>query len=96
MKRSFLVPAVLILSVSLFLTVGAERAGAQGPAGAGASTTAQGNSSSHSPHSFNNIKWIKKDKGSRDSPDSSGTRSDVEKRLTPKLQALGILPAKSN
>ncbi len=96
MKRSLLIVVVLILSVSLYLTVGAERAGAQGPAGVGASTAAQGNSSSHSSHSFNPIKWIKKDKGSKNSPDSSGTRSDVEKRLTPKLQAQGILPAKSN
>jgi hypothetical protein len=96
MKRSLLIVVVLILSVSLYLTVGAERAGAQGPAGAGASTAAQGSSSSHSSHSFNPIKWIKKDKGSKNSPDSSGSRSDVEKRLTPKLQAQGILPAKSN
>ena len=98
MKRSFLVVAVLILSVSLFLTVGAERAGAQGPAGAGASTTAQGNSSSsssHSSHSLNPIKWVKKDKGSKNSPDSNG-RSDIEKKLTPKLQAQGILPANAN
>ena len=96
MKRSLLIVVVLILTISLYLTVGAERAGAQGPAGAGASTAAQGNSSSHSSHSFNPIKWIKKDKGSKNSPDSSGSRSDVEKRLTPKLQAQGILPAKSN
>ena len=96
MKRSLLIVVVLILTISLYLTVGAERAGAQGPAGAGASTAAQGSSSSHSSHSFNPIKWIKKDKGSKNSPDSSGSRSDVEKRLTPKLQAQGILPAKSN
>ena len=96
MKRSLLIVVVLILSVSLYLTVDAERAVAQGPAGAGASTATQGNSSSHSSHSFNPIKWIKKDKGSKNSPDSNGSRSDVEKRLTPKLQAQGILPAKSN
>src|ERR1700737_2352841 len=99
MKRSFLVVAVLIISVSLFLTVGAERAAAQGPAGAGASTAAQGNSSSagsHSSHSLNPIKWVKKDKGSKNSPDSNGSRSDVEKKLTPKLQAQSVLPANSN
>src|SRR5712692_3456814 len=96
MKISFLVVAVLILGVSLFLTVGAERAGAQGPAGAGASTAAQGNSnssSSHSGHSLNPIKWVKKDKNS---PDSNGTRGDIEKKLTPKLQAQGLLPANAN
>src|SRR5229473_6242107 len=99
MKRSFLVVAVLMLSVSLFLTVSAERAGAQGPAGAGASTAAQGNSSSagsHSSHSFNPIKWVKKDKGSKNSPDSNGSRGDIEKKLTPKLQAQGVLPANAN
>jgi hypothetical protein len=99
MKRSILVVAVLILSVSLFFTVGAERAGAQGPAGAGASTAAQGNSKSSdskSGHSLNPIKWVKKDKGSKNSPDSNGSRSDVEKKLTPKLQAQGVLPANSN
>jgi hypothetical protein len=99
MKRSFLVVAVLMLSVSLFLTVGAERAGAQGPAGAGASTAAKGNSSSsdsHSSHSFNPIKWVKKDKGSKSSPDSNDSRSDIEKKLTPKLQAQRILPLNSN
>jgi len=96
MKRSFLVVAILILSVSLFLTVSAERAGAQGPAGAGASTAAKGSSSSsgsHSSHSLNPIKWVKKDKSS---PDSKGSRSDIEKKLTPKLQAQGILPPSSN
>src|SRR6266705_3961904 len=96
MKRSFFVVAVLILSVSLFLTVGAERAEAQGPAGAGASTAAKGSSSSHSSHSLNPIKWVKKDKDSKNSPDSNGTRGDVEKKLTPKLQAQGVLPANSN
>src|SRR3977135_1818464 len=100
MKRSLLIVAVLILSVSLFLTAGAERASAQGPAGAGAgASTAQGNSSSsssHSSHSLNPIKWVKKDKGSKNSPDSSGSRSDIEKKLTLKLQAQGLLPANSN
>src|SRR3979409_1045715 len=99
MKRSLLMVAVLILSVSLFLTAGAERAGAQGPAGAGASTAGQGSSSSsssHSSHSLNPIKWVKKDKGSKNSPDSNGNRSDIEKKLTLKLQAQGLLPANSN
>src|SRR2546429_9754441 len=42
MKRSSLVVAFVALGVSLSMTIGAERAGAQGPAGAGASTAAQG------------------------------------------------------
>jgi len=96
MKKTILIAAVLFISVSLYMTVGAERAGAQGPAGAGASTAAQGNSgssNSHSPHSLNPIKWVKKDKSS---PDANGSRSDIEKKLTPKLQAQGVLPANAN
>ena len=99
MKRSLLVVAILIPSVSFFLTVGADRALAQGPAGAGASTAAQGNSSSSgskSGHSLNPIKWVKKDKDSKNSPESNGSRSDTEKKLTPKLQAQGLLPANAN
>src|SRR6266851_8550145 len=99
MKKSLLVVAVLVVSASLFLTVGAERAGAQGPAGAGASTAARGSSNSsgsHSSHSLNPIKWVKRDKDSKNSPDSNGSRSDIEKKLTPKLQAQGVLPANSN
>jgi hypothetical protein len=95
MKRSILM-AVLVLSVSFFLTVGAERAAAQGPAGAGASTAAKGSSNSsdsHSSHSLNPIRWVKKDKGSTA---SNGSRSDIERKLTPKLQAEGILPASAN
>jgi hypothetical protein len=96
MKRSVLLLAVLILSASVFLTIGAERAAAQGPAGAGASTAAQGSSNSsdsHSSHSLNPIKWVKKDKGSQV---SNGSRGDMEKKLTPKLQAEGVLPANAN
>jgi hypothetical protein len=99
MKRSLLVVAVLVPGISLFLTVGAERAAAQGPAGAGASTAAQGSSSSSSSksgHSLNPIKWVKKDKDSKNSADSNGSRSDTEKKLTPKLQAQGLLPATVN
>jgi hypothetical protein len=99
MKKSFLVVAVLIVSGSLFLTVGAGRAGAQGPAGAGASGAAQGSSNSSgskSSHSLNPIKWVKKDKDSKNSANSNGSRSDIEKKLTPKLQAQGLLPATSN
>jgi hypothetical protein len=96
MKKVLFVIAFVALGVSLSLTVGAERAAAQGPAGAGASTAAQGSSSSsdsHSSHSLNPIKWIKRDKNS---PDSNGSRSDIEKKLTPKLQAEGLLSPKSN
>jgi hypothetical protein len=83
-------------AVLLLLSVGAGRVAAQGPAGAGASTAAQSGAGSSSSHSLNPIKWIKKDKDSKNSPDSNGTRSDMEKKLTPKLQAQGILTASVN
>jgi hypothetical protein len=91
MKRNLLRVSILALGLSAFVAVGAEHAAAQGPAGAGASTAAQG---SHSSHSMNPIKWVKKD--SKKSADSNENRSDVEKKLTPKLQAQGVLPANSN
>jgi hypothetical protein len=99
MKKSIFALAVLIVSVSLFLTVGPEHARAQGPAGAGASGAAQGSSNSSgskSSHSLNPIKWVKKDKDSKNSADSNGSRSDIEKKLTPKLQTQGLLAANAN
>jgi hypothetical protein len=86
MKKTLLVGGVLLLGVSISLTVGAERAAAQGPAGAGASAAAQ-----ESSHSFNPINWVKKD--SKNSTDTPGSRSDAEKKLTPSLQAQGLLAA---
>lgn len=99
MKRNFLAVLIATCVVLLLVTVGAGRAVAQGPAGAGASGAAQGSSSasgSHSSHSLNPIKWVKKDKNSKNSADANGSRSDIEKKLTPKLQAQGVLPANSN
>ena len=92
MKRNLLGVVIVAVGLSAFITVGAEHAAAQGPAGAGASAASQ--QSSHSSHSLNPIKWVKKD--SKKSVDSNGSRSDVEKKLTPKLQAQGVLPANSN
>jgi hypothetical protein len=89
MKKMLLVGGVLLFVVSISLTVGAERAAAQGPAGAGASAAAQ--DSSHNMHSFNPINWVKKD--SKNSTDTPGSRSDAEKKLTPSLQAQGLLAA---
>lgn len=91
MKRNLLKVVIVTFGLSVFVAVSAERAAAQGPAGAGASTAAK--ESSQSSHSLNPIKWVKKDKKS---VDSNGSRSDVEKKLTPKLQAQGVLPAKTN
>ena len=90
MKRNVLKVSFLALGLSAFVTVGAQHAAAQGPAGAGASEAAK--QSSISAHSLNPIKWVKKDKKS----DANDNRSDIEKKLTPKLQAQGLLPASSN
>jgi hypothetical protein len=76
----------LIFGVSLSLTMGVERAAAQGPAGVGAAAAAQDSS-----HSINPMKWVKKD--SSNSTEALGSRSDVEKKLTPGLQAQGVLVA---
>ena len=89
MKKTLFAGAALLFSASISLMVGAERAAAQGPAGAGASVAAQ--DSSHSSHSLNPIKWVKKD--SKNSTHALGSRSDVEKKLTPSLQAQGVLAA---
>jgi hypothetical protein len=97
MKKSSLVISFISLTGLSLLTVGAGRTAAQGPAGAGASgATQQSSSSSQGGHSLNPIKWMKKDKDSKNSADANGSRSDVEKKLTPKLQAAGLLPANLN
>jgi hypothetical protein len=88
MKKTLLVGATLLFGLSISLTVGAERAASQGPAGAGASAAAQDSS-----HSLNPIKWVKKD--SKNSTDAPGSRSELEKKLTPSLQAKGVLAANS-
>ena len=89
MRKTLFVGAVLLFGVSISLTLGAERAAAQGPAGAGASAAAQ--DSSHNLHSLNPINWVKKD--SKNSSDAPRSRSDAEKKLTPSLQAQGVLAA---
>jgi hypothetical protein len=97
MKKFSLVISFVSLSGFALIAVGAHRAAAQGPAGAGASgSTPRSSQSSHSSHSLNPIKWIKKDKDSKNSADSNASRSDIEKKLTLKLQAGGVLPANLN
>jgi len=86
MKRTLFLGATLLFGVSISLTLGIERAAAQGPAGVGASAAAQDSS-----HSLNPIKWVKKD--SKISADAPGSRSDAEKKLTPSLQSQGVLAA---
>ena len=86
MKKMGFAGAFLFFGVSISLTVGAERAAAQGPAGNGAAAAAQDSS-----HSLNPIKWVKKD--SKSSTEAPGSRSEAEKKLTPSLQAQGLLAA---
>jgi len=86
MKKYWLLAVVASFGASFCFSVGAGNTVAQGPAGAGASAAAQ--ESSHPGHSLNPIKWVKKD-----SKHSADSRSDMEKKLTPKLQAQGLLAA---
>jgi hypothetical protein len=81
------VGTVLLFGVLICLTVGVESVAAQGPAGAGAAAVAQ--DSSHSLHSVNPVTWIKKD--SKNSTDTPGSRTGAEQKLTPSLQAQGVL-----
>lgn len=87
MSRTLFIGAVLLFGVSSSLTVGAERTAAQGPAGSGAAAAAAQDSS----HSLNPMTWLKRD--SNNSTDAPGGREDIEKRLTPGLQAQGLLAA---
>jgi hypothetical protein len=89
MKKTLFVGTVLLFGVLSSLTVGVERVAAQGPAGAGAAAVAQDNS--HSLRSLNPVTWVKKD--STNSGDAPGSRSDAEQKLTPALQAQGVLAA---
>jgi hypothetical protein len=89
MKKTLVVGTVLLFGVVISLTVGVERVAAQGPAGAGAAAVAQDNS--HSLRSLNPVTWVKKD--STNSTDAPKSRSDAERKLTPALQAKGVLAA---
>ena len=86
MRKTLFVGAVLLFGVSIALTVGAGRVAAQGPAGNGAAAAAQ-----ESSRSLNPINWVKKD--SKNSTEAPGSRSEAEKKLTPSLQAQGLLAA---
>jgi hypothetical protein len=83
MKKALLSGAVLLFGVSICLS----SASAQGPAGAGASAAAQ--ESSHGAASLNPMKLFKKD--SESSSEQLRTRGDYELKLSPKMQAEGLL-----
>jgi hypothetical protein len=86
MRKTLFVGSVLFFGVSISLTLGAGRAAAQGPAGNGAAAAAQ-----ESSRSLNPMNWVKKD--SKNSTEAPGSRSEAEKKLTPSLQAQGLLAA---
>ena len=86
MKKALFVGTILLFGFSISLTLRTERAAAQGPAGSGAAAAAQ-----ESSRPLNPIKWIKKD--SKNPADAPENRSDSEKKLTPILQAQGVLAA---
>jgi len=88
MKKPWMVVVIVAVSVS----AGAGRAAAQGPAGVGAAAAAE--SSSHAPHSYNPIKWVKK--SPQTGSDWHDANSEANKKLTAKLQGAGVLAANTN
>ena len=83
MKQTTSSGAILFLGILISL-FGANRASAQGPAGAGAPEAAHESSHSHNP-----LDWVRKEP--KTSTDALGSRSDLEAKLTPTLQAHGVL-----
>jgi len=77
---------IAIVAVAVGASLSAAGAAAQAPAGAGAGGATQ---SSSTPHSYNPIKWVKKDpKTTNTSADVNATRNA---KLTSKLQGQGLL-----
>lgn len=94
MKKHLIIVAVAAISVSL----GAGRAAAQGTQGAGAGTGA-GTSSSTAANSshgsrLNPLHWVKK--GPKTASDQLNANSEENNKLTSKLRAQGLLPAKTD
>jgi hypothetical protein len=92
MKKLFMVVAVAAIGISF----GAGRTTAQGPQGVGASVAAGSgpSESSHTSHSMNPIKWVKKSPKPASSNLDAG--SDRDKNLTAKFQGQGLLPANTD
>ncbi len=85
-------PWLLVALAVVILSIGAGRAAAQGPAGVGSTAAAQ--PTVHAPHSYNPIKWVKKD--SKPSSDWHDANSPLDKNLAAKLQGAGVLAANTN
>src|SRR5580704_17451694 len=88
MRKTLFVGSVLFFGVSISLTLGAGRAAAQELAGNGAAAAAAAQESSRS---LNPMNWVKKD--SKNATEAPGSRSEAEKKLSPSLQAQGLLAA---
>ncbi len=84
--------SLIVALMAMILSVGAGRAAAQAPAGAGA--TAAAGPSLPAPHSYNPINWVRKDK--KTSSDWHDANSEMNKKLTAKLQGAGVLAANTN
>ena len=79
-------------SIVLALMIGgamATGAAAQGPAGAGASQATGQKTKTEGSHSYNPIKWMKKEKKSP----SADANADQMRKLTARLQGAGIVAA---
>src|SRR5260370_25133046 len=89
MKKQWMIFAVAAVSFSF----GTIQARAQGPRGAGAGGTdaPKDPEATHSGHSLNPIKWVKKDSKKTVDPNS-----DRDKQLTSRLQARGLVPANAD
>jgi hypothetical protein len=82
MKRTW-----ILIAVAASVSLGALGAAAQGPQGSGAAEAAQ---SSNGPHIINPIKWAKKEPHTETA--SLDTNSNLNVKLTSKLQTQGLLP----
>jgi hypothetical protein len=81
----------ILAAVAVSVSLGTLGAAAQGPQGVGAAEAAQ---SSNGPHSFNPIKWIKKEPNTETASLDANSNQNV--KLTSILQMQGLLPANAN
>jgi hypothetical protein len=92
MKKLCVVVGVVVMVISF----GAGQAAAQGPQGVGASVAAGSAPSerSHSSHSLNPVKWVKK--SPKPASDQLPAKGEQDKKLTAKLHAQGLLAANTD
>src|SRR5260370_17766081 len=92
MKKLCMVVGVVVMVIAL----GDGEAAGQGAKGVGASVAAGSAPSerSHSSHSLNPVKWVKK--SPKPASDQLQTKGEQDKKLTAKLQAQGLLSANTD